>query len=72
MFIECFKIPSNDFYLNLITFMCSPMYVKHLIFHPTFRTPRVKIFWLSNFSLWFEWSLCKSAKFQLSTSSRSG
>jgi hypothetical protein len=43
--------------------------VKHSIFHPPFWTPRGKIFQVSDFSLWYGLSLCKSAKFQLSTSS---
>jgi hypothetical protein len=47
--------------------------INKIRFRPPFRNSHGKIFRISNFfPLWFGRSLCKSAKFQLSTSFRSG
>jgi hypothetical protein len=45
---------------------------KHCIFHPQFWTFGGYISQVLDFFLWFAWSFYKSAKFQHSTSSRSG
>jgi hypothetical protein len=41
--------------------------LKHCIFHTPFQNSQDKAFQVSNVSLWFGWSVCKSAKFQLPT-----
>jgi hypothetical protein len=66
------KSPNNEFYLNLIAFIYSHIYVRHCTFHLPFRTSRSKTFCVSGLSLWVGSSLSKSAEFQLSTSSRTG
>jgi len=56
---------------NLITYICSSKYIKHSIFHPPFRTHRAKSCGFRTISLGLV-GLYKYAKFQLSTSCRSG
>jgi hypothetical protein len=69
------QTPENDLYLNLIIFVY--VYVHAFKLNIAFskdhlELPPGQIFTVSDFSLWFRWSLYKSVNFLLSASSRGG
>jgi hypothetical protein len=67
-----FKAPNKDFHLNMMTFMCSPIYKLNTAFSTHISDPWDNIFRVSEFSFWLGWSPYKSAISQFSTSSRYG